>query len=67
MLPINYFSVIFESPGHLWVLTQQQKEGLGVDEQTPTGQTEEQEDQDTSLQDDANTVQVLPTKGLRGT
>ncbi len=64
-----FFSFVFcsESPGHLWILTQQQEKGLGVDEQTPTGQTEDQEDQDTPLQDDANTAQVLPTEGLRRT
>lgn len=52
------------SPGHLGVLSQIEKEGLGVQKQSPTGQTEERQNYDASLQDDAYTEKVLTPKCL---
>ena len=51
-------------PGHLGLLSQQQQDGLGVEQQCPAGQTEEQQDDDAPLQDDPHTQQVLRPKRL---
>ena len=51
-------------PGHLILLVQQHQYVVGVDEKSPTGQTKEQQNQQTPLQDDTNALQVLTAKCL---
>lgn len=51
-------------PGHLVLLLQQQQDVVGVEEQSPRGQTIEEQDQQAPLQDDANALHVLTAKCL---
>lgn len=54
------------SPGHLRILAYAQQDGLGVNEETPAGEREQQQDEGTSLHDDADPKQVLGTERLHG-
>lgn len=57
-------SIQWQLPGHFRFLPQQQQNGLGVDQQCPAGQTEEQQDQDALLKGHSNTQQVPRPKCL---
>lgn len=52
-------------PGDFGFLLQEQQKGLGVDEDGPAWQTEEQQDQDTPLHNLPNTLQIFTAKRLR--
>lgn len=51
-------------PRHLLLLVQQDQYVVGVHEKTPTGQTKEQHNQQTLLEDNAHLLHVLTAKIL---
>lgn len=54
------------SPGHPGILAHAQQDGLGVNEETPAGESEHQQNEGASLYDDADPEQVFGSKRLRG-
>lgn len=53
-------------PGNLRHLSGIEQDGLGVEEQPPAGQAEEQQDQNAALQDHSDARQVLAPERLGG-
>jgi len=53
-------------PGNLRHLADREQDGLGVEEQPPAGQAEQQQDQNAALQDHTDARQVLAAERLGG-
>lgn len=52
-------------PGHLWILSDGQQNGLCVNEDRPAGETRQEQNEDCPLQNDPNSQQVTAPKGLK--
>lgn len=50
----NPLRVCLLSPGHLGILAHAQQDGLCVNEETPAGESEQQQNEGASLHDDAD-------------